>query len=287
MPPARHASLFRTSSGDMDSSYGPLVIPRLRLSRTRSPQFGDGGLTPVAGPSRGSFSGRFADSVNDTDNGSDYEDDDSRLEATPRLPPLDPLPGSEPTTDPAAQRLRDLLRRTEVRKSPSPPPVTASDRESDLDTPSLHSPITPARQSLRALMEHALREPGDTPQKRPRRRSFDESEMEDSPQLQREDKLHYKGKRKSLSDEEAEARSQHSSGYHRATDSKTPLGPHAIHQRADTHRSESSFGSGRASKYDSLRARVDLMSEVRNQQPPTHLYDTDSTPIASSADVAS
>jgi len=151
----------------------------------------------------------------------DEEDDN---QPTPRMPPKAiPSPSSSygpnfdfgastssatPSDTPAA-RLRALL----ARSSDSPngkyshtrsfaPPVEAGTGI----VPSRFTPATPIiiRDSLKDLFSHARREPGDTPQKsRPRRSSFDSSEMDITPVVSREREQH-KGKRKSLSDDEVD-----------------------------------------------------------------------------------
>lgn len=194
----------------MESSSTPnLPIPRLRISR-QSPKHDDDIDTPQAGPSR---LHRTMDMGAYLDNNDEGED----AQSTPRLPtksitPPEPssMYSATPTETPAA-RLRALLSR--VPNSPSTPkmsnhapPGSSSDLDSDFDPPR-SSPInTPsiARESLKDLFSRALREPGDTPQKkRMRRNSIDVSEVEASPRVERERAKH-KGKRRSLSDEEAD-----------------------------------------------------------------------------------
>ncbi|KAH7907744.1 hypothetical protein BJ138DRAFT_1014032 [Hygrophoropsis aurantiaca] len=133
------------------------------------------------------------------------------------------------TTTPAA-RLRALLARVphsppQPRQQPVPPPASDADigYDSDFDPPrsstgSVSGSVAPsssiARESLKDLFSHALREPGDTPRKnlkgkdrestgRPRRNSIDTSAVDITPILDRERAKH-KGKRRSLSDEEVE-----------------------------------------------------------------------------------
>ncbi|KAI0717281.1 hypothetical protein C8T65DRAFT_572149 [Cerioporus squamosus] len=199
----------------MDASP-PLAIPRLRLPRY-SPQ--QQALSPIAGPSHHP----------------DYlhaDEDDEDAESTPRMstsaipdkssPRSPATPGlpSEPTA-----RLRALLAR--VPHSPNgatpharPPLILPSSSEPDSDFEPPHSTTTVssfARESLKELFSHALREPGNTPRKngRPRRNSIDTSEVEASPRVE-EERARYKGKRRTLSDEEADKsnsseKSQHSS----------------------------------------------------------------------------
>ncbi|PFH52023.1 hypothetical protein AMATHDRAFT_141102 [Amanita thiersii Skay4041] len=127
-----------------------------------------------------------------------------------------PLAGDNP-----AARFRALLSRVPTgRTSPprnaSPPslhsPATPSDLlESDLETPDIStipqhsaSSLSIARESLRSIFMRARRDPGGTPQKNKtpratRRSSFDTS---DADVASRTIRSKWKGKRKSLSDEE-------------------------------------------------------------------------------------
>lgn len=185
------------------------IPSRLRLLKTHShmkPSNGDD--TPVAGPSRISPPFQLHD-LHD-------EDDDSQ--STPRMVPnihlaseknsLFSYTPSAPPVDHHA-RLRDALARmSNLESPPAPAPPSDSDRESDFDSvdhvseaPSMH------RQSLRQLFSRALREPGDTP-RRPqhRRNSINASSIEESPRKERveRERADNKGKRRSMSDEEAE-----------------------------------------------------------------------------------
>jgi hypothetical protein len=199
------------------SSSPPLPIPRLRLTRHASNhQLGDGGMAnaPIAGPSRTSTR-PYVDLTNDYTNDSDNE---LGAGATPRVPRSSTLPllggthvseTNTPIADTPAARLRALLSRVPNQSSlssnvPEKNPAPPSELDSDFDTPHF-SPTTPsiARESLKDLFSHALRDPGDTPQKRRRRRnSIDVSEVEASPRVERE-RAKYK-KRQSLSDDEVD-----------------------------------------------------------------------------------
>jgi serine/arginine repetitive matrix protein 2 len=163
-------------------------------------------FTPVAGPSA-----RSQFSVVD-------EEDDNQ--PTPRMQlKTIPSPSSSygpnfefgastssatPSVTPAA-RLRALLARSSDLPSgkytparPFVPPSETGSGTAPSATPSI------IRDSLKDLFSHARREPGDTPQKsRPRRSSFDSSEMDITPVVGREREQH-KGKRKSLSDDEVD-----------------------------------------------------------------------------------
>jgi len=141
----------------------------------------------------------------------DLQNDKGDQQHTPKMSSsatTPPLPSAPPADTPAA-RLRALLSRVPIPPQTSAPynpaPVSPSEIESDFDPPKF-SPTTPsiARESLKDLFSHALRDPGDTPQKgRRRRNSIDVSEVEASPRVARE-RAKYKNKRRSLSDEEAE-----------------------------------------------------------------------------------
>ena len=200
----------------MESSGTPLPIPRLRLTR-QSQKFNDGlDDTPQAGPSRLSPSGHRAMADMGGHENNDAEDD---AQSTPKMPIIEsvfPEPTSAqnatpPTMDTPAARLRALLSRvpnspTNSRVSPQVH-VPSSEPDSDFDPPRSSPTNTPsiARESLKDLFSRALRDPGDTPQKnRSRRRnSIDVSEVGSSPRVERE-RATNNGKRRSLSDEEAD-----------------------------------------------------------------------------------
>ena len=183
-----------------------LQVPRLRITRhsqlSLSPLDDDFSRTPTAGPSRL--------------NPHDSED----TEDTPRIPVTSSLPSIYTAVDdtPAA-RLRALLAQVPNTSSASrtqllhePPPPLPSDRDSDFDPPpkwANSSTTSSARENLRSLFTHALREPGDTPRKDGRRNSIDSSEVEDSPRIDRviQERSRNKGKRTSFSDEELETSS--------------------------------------------------------------------------------
>lgn len=192
----------------------PLILPRLRLSRHSSPRMKqDNSATPIAGPSRL----HSDDFLNVPSNG---DDDDSQ--STPRLSTLAKLASEKnspinlnspglPADTPAA-RLRALLARvpnnTPPASSRSYRPPSPSDLESDFESvgPSPEAPSI-ARESLKELFSHALRDPGDTPLKgRKRRNSVDASPNVDRT-VERE-RAYNRGKRASMSDEEAEKMSR-------------------------------------------------------------------------------
>lgn len=169
-----------------------------------------------AGPSRLPDLTQLVD-VDFSDGDRDFEDTESDDNATPRIPANPRLPLSNGET-PAA-RLRALLsdeRELErnhptptqqpVPPPPSEPATDYTDYESDYDRGesinATHNSI--ARDSLRDVFEHALRPAGGTPQKQKRRSSSVEpSENESGPATARE-RSRIKGKRRSLSDDEAE-----------------------------------------------------------------------------------
>lgn len=170
----------------MDESNGLLSLPRLRLARNAV--YDDNNATPTAGPSR-------------------LRDDDEEL--TPRIPIQNNLATTTPyPSDTPAARLRALLAKVPNDTPRANPPVPSSPSETSSDFyPSYLNTTNNPHQSLKELFSHALRDPGDTPE-RPRRRrnSIDLSEVDASPRLDRAQKERAKtrGKRKSLSDEELE-----------------------------------------------------------------------------------
>ncbi|KAH9083633.1 hypothetical protein EDB83DRAFT_2511952 [Lactarius deliciosus] len=192
----------------MDTSPSLLQVPRLRITRysqlSLSPLDDDLSRTPTAGPSRlHALHG-------------DNEDTDS----TPRLPVSSSLPSIYAAVeDTPAARLRALLAQVPNTSSASrtqllhePPPPLPSDRDSDFDPPpkwANSSTTSSARENLKSLFTHALRDPGDTPRKDGRRNSIDSSEVEDSPRIDRvtQERSRNKGMRTSFSDEELETSS--------------------------------------------------------------------------------
>lgn len=163
--------------------------------------------TPQAGPSR---------LPGDDDNTTSNDDTDDQY-PTPKLTSRLPLSISDDT--PAA-RLRAVLKAGDTlsNKSTNPPiiPQTSSELDSDYDhpkfalsTPSIH------KSSIKELFSRATREPGDTPQKgknRWRRNSIDSSVDITS---SRTEGIPSKGKRRSLSDDEADiANSAHLNTLH-------------------------------------------------------------------------
>ncbi|KAI0331188.1 hypothetical protein GY45DRAFT_652275 [Cubamyces sp. BRFM 1775] len=252
--------------GDMDAST-PASIPRLRISRF-SPQSNNEVLTPVAGPSHNPDL-LYA------------SDDDEDAESTPRMAssaiPEKQSPQHTTTTglpaDTPAARLRALLARvpntppdSATPHAPSfRPPVVPSGSEPDSDFEPPYSSVTNpsiARESLKELFSRALREPGNTPRKgKQRRNSIDASEVESSPRV--EERAKYKGKRRSLSDEEAE-KSKH-------------IEP-----------SERSFrSSSAASAFDALRQRLDGSTSMLPTLPAEQMVmDMTMPPPNSSTDTA-
>ncbi|KAG1870100.1 hypothetical protein DFJ58DRAFT_653199 [Suillus subalutaceus] len=232
-------------------SSNSLSRPRLRLNRhtpiSRVQDSSDMDFTPVAVPS----------SARSQLNVVDDEDDN---QPTPRMPlrhissfsnnygpnsEFGPSTSSVAPSETPAARLRALLARSLDSPNGKSPPTRPSAQLSDSEDGagsvlSRFTPATPSvtRDSLKDLFSRARREPGDTPQKsRPRRNSFDTSEMDITPVVDREREQH-KGKRKSLSDDEV-----------------------------DKPRSESSFRSSHAATFDTLRAR--LIVSVTSQPSET------------------
>ncbi|KAJ7755726.1 hypothetical protein DFH07DRAFT_488949 [Mycena maculata] len=222
----------------MEGPYAqPQPVPRLRLSRQPLAMVADRPEESHPGPSRP------RDPPVVEANG----DDDHRP-----TPKAHPNSNASPPVE-AAARLRALLSRTNQPKSPVARPVSPSEVESDFDPPRF-SPTTPSvvKESLKDIFSRALRDPGDTPVKsRPRRNSIDTSEVEASPRVR--ERAKNKGKRKSLSDEEAEKPSRSS------------------------QRSEASFWSSQAATFDILRERLtNSRTPLRNEVAPTPLYDNSS-----------
>nr|GAT57760.1 predicted protein [Mycena chlorophos] len=183
----------------------PPSLPRLRLSRQPLAGVASRNDEPDAGPSR------QQSALDDT-------------QPTPR----------NPHTDDSAERLRATLKREKMaaatRRSP-----TSTDNESDFDPPLFSPPQQPnSMQSIRNIFSRALDTP---PTKRARRGST--SEVEDGSTLER-----HKGKRKSLSDEEADV-------------------------------SKTTSRSSQATTYNTLRARLDnSTTQLKDQPPPATLHDT-------------
>ncbi|KAI0071720.1 hypothetical protein K474DRAFT_1668701 [Panus rudis PR-1116 ss-1] len=251
----------------MDNSFIP---PRLRLTRHRYPKTrmdATYDTTPVAGPSR----------ISPEINGHAFHEDEEDAESTPRLTtiaklasernsPVNPAPPALPETP--ASRLRALLARvpnnpTPASTSRAPLPQSPPDVTSDFESVSGHSTQPSlARESLKQLFSRALRDPGDTPRKSSaRRNSIDTSEVEDSPRIERvrQERASNRGKRKSLSDEEAEKATQHS----RSDDTSRP--PAAV-------------------AYDALRQRL-AHSSSKLSAPQPQLVDADSDMSLSDADI--
>ncbi|KAJ7039224.1 hypothetical protein C8F04DRAFT_933538, partial [Mycena alexandri] len=138
----------------------------------------------------------------------------------------------------ATARLRALLSRMPNHpKSPVARPVSPSELDSDFEPPRF-SPTPPsvAKESLKDIFSRALRDPGDTPNRPTRRRSFgDTSDSEAAPATKN------KGKRKSLSDEEVEKLSAST------LTSCVANSPDAIES---SQRSEASFRSSQAQTGD-------------------------------------
>ncbi|KAI0644577.1 hypothetical protein C8Q79DRAFT_781572 [Trametes meyenii] len=265
----------------MDASLSS--IPRLRISRF-SPQSNSQALTPVAGPSHNS----------------DFlhaDDDDEDAESTPRMnstaipdrqsPRNTTTPGL-PADTPAA-RLRALLARVPNTPDSATPhastsrmPALPSGSEPDSDFEPPYSSVTTssvARESLKEIFSRALREPGNTPQKgKQRRNSIDASEVEASPRVE-EERSKYRGKRRSLSDEEAEKSSE------------CPFDAGSASSHCGVEHAESSERSFRsssaASAFDALRQRLNGSTSVMPTIPSEQLVmDMSMPPPNSSMDTA-
>jgi hypothetical protein len=228
-------SLSTTASMEGHSTTSQVqVMPRLRLTRQSLSVSG-------AGPSQTSTRlGAQAD-LSDDLRASYSVDGDEDEESTPRRAPSDALhpmddvvegDGSRseatPTADTPANRLRALLARSPGSATPTQRFVGRNTAEgngpstSQLDyatatpkhpfSPPLEEPpASVARESLRDLFAHALRDPGDTPVKegRTRRRnSFGSSGISGSPVRTRT-----RTKRMSFSDEEIDHMSSESFGH--------------------------------------------------------------------------
>ncbi|KAJ7209622.1 hypothetical protein GGX14DRAFT_452266 [Mycena pura] len=218
----------------MEGPYAQSVS-RLRLSRQPLASVADRHVSQedhtTAGPSRPRDS-PASDLLGDAASDEDHQ-------PTPRGNPNSSLPSSSD----AAERLRALMSRMPNQsKTPTARPASPSEVESDFDPPRF-SPTQPSfgKESLKDLFSRVLE---DTPIKRTRRGST--SEVEDSPRV--EGSVKFKGKRKSLSDEETEKLSQ-------------PSG--------------SSFRSSQAVTFDNLRERLaNSHTSLKNQAAPSGLYDT-------------
>lgn len=231
----------------MDS---PLVVPRLRLTRQHPRARIDNVFEmPQAGPSRIS-------TQMDTLNVHQYEDEDDN-QSTPRVAAKPQLENALDGTAPEnyVHRLRHALSlnpsesaRSAPRKPPSP---TYSDMESDFEPPNMTTNATEASIAKESLKELFDRMRHDTPQKdrrKERRNSIDLSEVEASPRIELvlRERAKNKGKRRSMSDEEAEK-------------SSSMCHPYIIVSHpymTVTGASEVSFKSTSAVTYDALRQRL-------------------------------
>ncbi|KAJ3928696.1 MAG: hypothetical protein NXY57DRAFT_494252 [Lentinula lateritia] len=194
------------------------IIPRLRVSRhQQSTVYDYSGSVNLseAGPSRLPSSTDFLEPNLHAENTDD--DEQEQEQDTPKLPSSSALPtdSSSPyPEDTPAARLKAVLERTSARSRPPPAPIPSSgsttDLESDFDLPTIgSSQPSLARENLNSLFSHALREPGDTPQKSfkgkmRRRNSIDTSEVGSRPRVTKvkDDRSAVEGKRRSLSDDE-------------------------------------------------------------------------------------
>jgi hypothetical protein len=186
----------------------PSLVPRLRVSRrpANAVAHKDDSSAAIAGPSK--TASRSSVNLNDDDGQEERAQSTPRLSSTMSLLPAKttgsvsvkpPLPIETP-----AARLRALLGRgfpSSANSAPQQSSMSYPESDSDFEPPPRFIPQTPsvARESLRDLFSHALREPGSSPEKgRMRRKSIDLSEVEAAPRLSERAKM--KGVRKSLSD---------------------------------------------------------------------------------------
>ncbi|KAF5388783.1 hypothetical protein D9757_005670 [Collybiopsis confluens] len=194
----------RPLSGEMET---PTAIPRLRVSRMHQPPLSN--HSPEPGPSR-----LHSSSTNLLDHYVEDAIEDDKQD-TPRLTTIPIQPEDTPFSEatPAA-RLKAVLERTSAKTKSSHatvvPSAAFSEYDSDFDIPTIgSSQPSLARETLNSLFTHALRDPGDTPQKSAkgkmrRRNSIDTSEFESSPRVTtaQKDRISDKGKRRSMSDDE-------------------------------------------------------------------------------------
>ena len=208
------------------------VMPRLRITRQSFTMSGAGSSQPSARP--GDHVGTLAD-LGTTYALEDDEDDEStpRRAPTNTLHPLDDVDTGDkseatPIAETPANRLRALLSRSPGSATPtqryrstsatsskaptgsgSPGFNFDSSKPLDLTTPKHpfsppfdEPPMSVARENLRSLFVHALRDPGDTPVKNGQRRrsnSIGSSAVDGTPV-----KARAHAKRLNLSDEEAD-----------------------------------------------------------------------------------
>lgn len=195
-------------------------------------------------------------------------DEDDIGGITPKAPSMLPLSGhfgeQRAEEDTPALRLRALLARVPTDRSNAA--AVPSSPESEIEAPDFGSSTMQsyAKESLASLFSHARREAGDTPVKsgrgRARRNSVDASDLDSgSPRVQkvREETKDYKGKRKSLSDEESEGmfkfQGQVSSWAH-------------IMNAVSSRKSQS-----QAVTFDLLRVRLgESQSQLKNIDFPSH-----------------
>jgi serine/arginine repetitive matrix protein 2 len=196
------------------SVHSTLAVPRLKMSRFSYYSQRSGTdhnlLTPQAGPSRLSAQTDAFDATHD--------DDDNQ--PTPRVtsrPPLDSYVEATPSQsthgETGAARLRAVMalqseqQQPSRKASPPRPLYPASDLDSDFESPHAtvsHSVHMDKFKDLFAKVRADMTPEGK--KRSHRRNSIDSSEVEDSPRAERvqEERAQYKGKRRSMSDEEAE-----------------------------------------------------------------------------------
>ncbi|KAI0067171.1 hypothetical protein BV25DRAFT_1819465 [Artomyces pyxidatus] len=258
----------------MDTPH--LQIPRLRLSRQGHSPSEESQNTPTAGPSRLAH------------------DDQEDMDSTPRMP-LNSFPSPQatsspnPTDDTPVSRLRALLSRvpntSQSQLLHERVPSLASDLESDFDPPPKWNTTngSMARENLKGIFSHALRESGDTPRKYGRRNSIDASEVEDSPRVQRvaQERSKNKGKRKSLSDEES-SKNPHTFSSHAANMEALRnrlLGTQNVTDTADTSDDLADTSNDTATLLHQMNGSSSAMQSVQfpsNYQNESNLLEQDS-----------
>ncbi|KAK0455404.1 uncharacterized protein EV420DRAFT_1272569 [Desarmillaria tabescens] len=241
----------------MDSpSALPPPLPRLRVSRTPRNNFD----SPQSGPSR------LSDPIASNSVELNIGDEPSRnlLSSFSIMDTSATLPEDTP-----AARLRAVMARLPPPSSSStaiPTPPSPSERESDFDQPHFGSSnASVAQESIRSIFSRARRDPGDTPRKdnRPRRNSFDATEVQASPRAQkvRQERAGNIGRRQSMSDEEIESTYLSSRHSHRSDLSDADV----FSANSKTPRA---FGSIRDSANDSIDTQAMVNDLGNNQTTP-------------------
>ena len=198
------------------------AVSRLRISRFS--QFSQRSgidyhyLAQQAGPSRISSQMDALDAPSDDDD----EQPTPRVTSKPHFDATSDVTPSQSTYESGAERLRAVLaqQRSHTRRPPPPQPTeNVSDVESDFESP--HATVSESvhvRQFKDLFSKvHSEWTPPKSKRLGHRRNSIDSSEVEDSPRVERvqQERERLKGKRKIMSDEEAEV---HTSAYNSHND---------------------------------------------------------------------